>query len=352
MIIPAVQSVRGIFAVLIFLSHYEMSGGPVFGMGGDLGVALFFILSGYGLALGFSSRRSFSTPKFLLSRLIKIYPLHLTCLIAAIILFHCSDLPAIAANLLLLQSWVPDAEYYFSGNGVSWFLSSLLFCYAMFPLIHRALKGYFRATLSVYAIAVVLLATCYLPALQRNLTSQEINYWSYIFPAARVLDFTLGMILYELSVRADSAIRRLAKLNEAYQWIIEPAVVALLAVGIITARYIPQCYVSALWWWLPEGALIFMLFNFPQWQGPVSRLLRTKALVWFGNQSFCFYMLHSMLISVTGRLINKFDLDVQPAGKFLLTFIVIVAASVMCEKIIVTPAKKALFRTGKASEPR
>ena len=47
-------------------------------------------------------------------------------------------------NVLLLQSWIPDDNYYFSYNAVSWFLSCLL-CDAVLPLRKTGSLGYAAA---------------------------------------------------------------------------------------------------------------------------------------------------------------------------------------------------------------
>lgn len=44
-------------------------------------------------------------------------------------------------NILLLNSFIPKGEYYFSYNAVSWFLCDILFFYFCFPFLARMLKG-------------------------------------------------------------------------------------------------------------------------------------------------------------------------------------------------------------------
>ncbi|MBQ7870061.1 MAG: hypothetical protein IJ355_07030 [Prevotella sp.] len=45
--IETLQSLRFIFFVMIFMSHFGYDGRPTFDAGGDCGVSFFFILSGF-----------------------------------------------------------------------------------------------------------------------------------------------------------------------------------------------------------------------------------------------------------------------------------------------------------------
>ena len=134
--IETLQSLRFIFVLMIFMSHFTYRGICAFDAGGDCGVSFFFILSGFVLSLGYGSRireGTFCYGRFMLRRLRKIYPLHLLCLLFFLVVSRSDFDLTVLLNELLLQSWVPDPNYYFSCNSVSWFLSSLLFCYLVFP---------------------------------------------------------------------------------------------------------------------------------------------------------------------------------------------------------------------------
>ena len=83
------------------------------------------------------------------NKLKKFWPLHILCLIAIIILnyrtyilgFTIQQVPTLLANFFLLQAWSPDVGgVAFSYNGLSWFLSALIFCYLISPLLITAIK--------------------------------------------------------------------------------------------------------------------------------------------------------------------------------------------------------------------
>src|SRR5216684_7861879 len=87
----------------------------------DIGVSLFFVLSGF---IMFYSYPEIGTrqgvARFMIARIARIWPLHfVTWLLVLIFLPYPwgpagTSLSAAALNLLLLQSWVPLPNYFFS----------------------------------------------------------------------------------------------------------------------------------------------------------------------------------------------------------------------------------------------
>lgn len=133
--IESLQSLRIIFVAMVFMSHFALNTTP-FDYGGDCGVAFFFMLSGFVLSHAHGGQvadGSYAAGRFLKKRLFKFYPLHLPCLLFTIAIHAGRLTPAdyvrLLPNFFLIQSWFPQSDIYFSGNGVSWFLSDLLFMY-------------------------------------------------------------------------------------------------------------------------------------------------------------------------------------------------------------------------------
>ena len=118
-----------------------------FDAGGDCGVAFFLMLSGFVLSLRYGGKLregSFHYGRFLKRRFLKLYPLHLLCLVFFLAVARPRLDLSVLLNALLLQSWVPRPDYYFSCNSVSWFLSSLFFCYLLFPFAYRHVRLLYR----------------------------------------------------------------------------------------------------------------------------------------------------------------------------------------------------------------
>lgn len=304
--IETLQSLRFIFFVMIFMSHFGYDGRPTFDAGGDCGVSFFFILSGFVMTLAYGEKAAsegFRYRHFIARRVAKLYPLHLLCLLAFVVIniksMDAEALMRLLPNLLLIQSWLPTADYYFSGNAVSWFLSDILLCYAVFPFVCRAIR---RMTPTVLAFTWAAVLMTY-SLLLCNVTDAMTNSIVYIFPPVRTVDFALGMTLWRMAEwtkrhRPGILESRLA-INAA-----ELAVFAALAATLAAHPYINlQIRTACLFW--PVCAAVILLFVCERQGGVVAWLLRRKALIWLGNITFPMFMVHQMAINVTLRTSSR-----------------------------------------------
>ncbi|MDE6513485.1 MAG: acyltransferase [Muribaculaceae bacterium] len=338
--INSLQSLRGIFAVFIFLHHVE-----VFAAGGDSGVSFFLVLSGFVMTHGYRHRilsGEITWRSYMRKRLLRIYPLHLIGFLAAIMLTNCwlgRYTPAVwSANLLLLQSWVPQKTVYFSCNAPSWCLSDLMFCYALFPLLIRLTRKLTASKLAALSAAMLAAYFAIIHLLPAHLLTPII----YINPLMRSLDFMLGMALYaavsSISLPEKRISRRLAAL-------IEPAAVALYALAIVGYSAVPERYGLASYWWLPSSLLILVFALGSRSGGPVTSILNSRPLLWFGNLSFVFYMMHQPVIKGTLRLLTLCGHEVNPAQSPLFicaTFTLSLLLSVAVNSKIEPPLRRLL----------
>lgn len=132
-------TLRFIFFVFIFVHHcYENVEVPLLRQP-TLAVSAFIILSGFlnGYIYIKKDYKIKEFLKFTYNRIKKLYPLHIILLLISIPLSGVFNLSGgsdflefgkrIFCNTLLIQSWVNDPAYYFSFNGVAWFLSAYMF---------------------------------------------------------------------------------------------------------------------------------------------------------------------------------------------------------------------------------
>lgn len=183
---------RVAFMLLIFLEHYPVTPLRV----GGKAVCFFFVLSGFVLSYGYGKRLATMPYKdFLVARMVKLYPLHWALLPIGVWIgrdFFYETCYYLPANILLLQSWIPNRDSYFSGNGISWFLSTTLFLYVIFPFIWKLCSRMaIRWNLLLYATLIAV--RCCFESLVHG--DAKIDYL-YISPVTRWMDFTVGVITF------------------------------------------------------------------------------------------------------------------------------------------------------------
>jgi peptidoglycan/LPS O-acetylase OafA/YrhL len=208
-------SLRFLFALMVFVSHLDFLKRSNYDwlrttyqnilVEGYIGVSFFFILSGFILTHVYRSQIDGSrkeNKKFFIARFARIYPLHFaTFLIAVPLMFWGQEIDLRGcliglSNATLTQSYVPIKELYFSFNGPSWSVSCEVFFYLCFPF----LLGFFNkiGKLKYYLTAVSALAILILPHFIAIQWQHGLFYINQIF---RVVDFILGMVLYDLYVQ-------------------------------------------------------------------------------------------------------------------------------------------------------
>lgn len=191
----SIEYLRCFLMLLIFLEHYPNSPIKI----GGFAVCFFFVLSGFILSYGYYDRiisDAITYKKFILGRFLKIFILHWILLPIGFYLNRVTWAYSgkyILANFLLLQSWIPDYNSYYSGNGVSWFLSTLLFCYIIFPFLIKE-YSFFSLKESICVCIWLLFIRVFL----ENIIPDEYRVdWLYISPFVRWIDFSMGILFYK-----------------------------------------------------------------------------------------------------------------------------------------------------------
>lgn len=228
----------------------------MFPAGGDVGVVFFLMLSGFVMTYGYGARvleEGFNRQRYLKRRVARVWPLHLVCLLAALTLLpvtlNADTVAALGLNIVLLQSWVPLRDFFFSGNSVSWCLCDLMFFYILFPwlrrLFHR-LKGRLIAVLTAAAAALYVAVAVIVPADFRLGVV-------YVNPLMRLPDFLIGMGLCMLLLYHR---QRLPRMSESAATAAQAGVWLLLGLFIALWPFVQPTVQYASLWWIPCGALL------------------------------------------------------------------------------------------------
>ena len=335
----SLQSLRFVFAVVIFLHHLG-----VLEAGGSCGVSFFLVLSGFVMAKGYGGKvfaSGFSFRHYMEKRLVRLYPLHLVCLLLAMVVhgvLYQADVWGLwlLPNLALLQAWIPSASVYFSGNAVSWCLSDLLFCYAVFPFVWRRMSavspfsGYVGWWVCGFLVLYVV-ALCLVPEMCGNA-------FFYIFPLSRLWDFLLGMWCFRFYEEA-MARGWLSRVRHAV--VFEMLGLGLTVLACVLYSRVPANAGYALLFYVP-AALTVLAFAFSGTAGSVlSRMLSAPLCCRLGEVSFTFYMVHQLCILAGEACAGSWSVADSLWVRGPLYFVVSLCAAFLLQAVVEKPVARA-----------
>ena len=335
-------SLRGFAALYVFIFHLERA--KVFRPHwpitlGYTGVVFFFVLSGFVLTWSHVPGRK--RRDFYLRRLSKIWPMHLVTTAAAYMLPVNQAAKSVLGAILtttLTQAWMlKNGMYTYPGNAPSWTLSCELFFYLCFPLLIVAMLrlsermrwlmagGWFAIT-----GAFTYLATHY------SVDGQNL---AYHFPLTRSSEFVLG-IAAALAMRGG---RRIA---------LDPIVAfGLVIIAMAMGRHQPSPEVNVL---LTVPFLLFIstvaASEISDSRGGGHRVLRWlqwRPLVYCGEVSFAFYLVHALVID---NLVGPWHLT-GVKGIAVLTVICVIL-SITLHHLVEKPAMKWLVERFSSRRPQ
>lgn len=338
--IQSLQSLRGIFAILIFLHHYIMNGQPAFVAGGDVGVCFFIILSGFVLSASYYDKvlsPNFAIRPFIKKRISRLYPLHFVGFIIALLLYVDNDIPIkpALANLLLVHAWIPSDNYYFTFNSVSWSLSVLLFCYLAFPGIVKIIE---KPSLKALILLCAVLLSIY-GLVIATLPENYILPIGYISPIMRIVDFGIGVLLYKAyaSVKSNNG---LPIWSTTRATIMQLTAIVAIAGALALYGQIPLRLAIDSYWWIPCSILILVFSITDSNNTIISRLLHHRILLWFGAISFDFYILHQLIIRGWSKFAISYNLQDGTLTIMTLLFLAAVALAFIANSALKFPLKK------------
>lgn len=326
--INSLQSLRFIFALLIFLHHFIT---PRISILGTFPVEFFFVLSGFVMSVRYTPSildNNYNYREYFQRRLTKTFPVHWFALFLAILvklaimnIHNYKDfLFTLLPNLALLQSWIPIKNYYFSFNSPSWFLSDILFIYAIFPLLLKSFNKWKYlpvAILIVYAIGVYICPIT------------KIHAFIYINPLSRTVDFMLGMLLYHFIsekhiIKTTSQIQNLSSFKKS---IIEIFVVFMAIVFMVTNKYTDARLGKTIMLSIPVIILIYTFVIMDQRGGIVSYILNKPFFIKLGEISMPLFMFHVPIIWVYKYIMKQQEWSTNSTIGFVCCFSVTILIS-------------------------
>lgn len=306
-----IQFLRFIMFLFVCFFHTGMWGAFRYpdSNGAVSAVSFFFMLSG--TLCGFYARdkqcefsvKNITADVFRRGR--KLYGLYFITTIFAI---FWSDLPAmilsgrfsevkqslfqLGCHLLMIQSWFPQG--YFSYNGISWYLSSLMFLYLLNLPLTALLKKIDsmpkRKWISIGGMVICFgLTTIY----SYFSYTENAVFWHYIFPPARIGQYIFGAFLgYYIRSVKDRVYDGRMKL-----FFFTVTEIGALLFWLVSLYLCPMdsWHLRLVDWFLPNMLLLGIFFI---GKGGVSRLFRMKGFVKLGNVSADCYLIHLIVYNL------------------------------------------------------
>lgn len=305
--LPEIDVLRGLAAMGVFTFHVSVIAGfpkrtlPPIGFFGQTwsnvpsifsfgatGVSLFFVISGFCLALKRLRRAadSIAPGKYARDRFARIYPAYFVAVAFSLLIAELRDMDwsvgEVVTYLVFLQGFTQ--KWHFSLNGALWSMATEVQFYAMFPLLFaafarlRLISFLGPITLAVMGFRV---GCTLLPS--ADVVVGGINTATFLMNtlAGRLLDFALGICLAGAWLAHRETVTRLSRV------FLSPA----LVLGVVARSMGPT--------WLADPALGLMCAVLVGYV--VTREFRIDGhaiLAAFGRSSYSFFLLHFPILAL------------------------------------------------------
>lgn len=341
---------KGIGACIIaFIWHYwhfpMSNGAPMYKLfamlytRGEYAVELFFMLSGFGIMMGYGRKivnHEIRFDHYFFKRLNKIYPLFfLTLLIVTMLelvyiskmgetfVYSNFDIFHFLLNLFCIQDGILGTEWSF--NSPSWCISISIFCYIIFYYI--AYKSGNRKNVYYRILVPALLGTYIL--------SGGINYPTIMnsLIARGLICFSVGVVLYGIYEK-----------RTLFNSCLMGYILLGIAAGIVFSWYfVGEAILGNVQWVFILGVWpeVILAALFIPW---LNRLLQWKPFLLLGSLSLDIYLIH-FPIQCGIRILDiscNLQLDYSSKIIWLLYALSVIVASLLYEKILNKPYRTLL----------
>jgi peptidoglycan/LPS O-acetylase OafA/YrhL len=300
-------------------------------------VTYFFMVSGFVLAHQYP--RIDNPPqyfRYLGARFARIVPACVVALIVVCVLSpapvfdHDKLIPSFLANLFLLQSWIPDRNYFHCFNGPAWTLSIDAFLYLLLPaaLLFAKRKWLFLTSSVAISFFAALVAFAWF--------RDDVHWAREVFPIARICDFSAGIVAYTL-------IRQRRHLGVGYSLLLDSGVIILSVIliaffaNVLSAPPTAAPKTNAFGFGVsflmarlvPSFVFFSLLYTTSNSSGILSRILSWKPLVSLGALSCSLYLIHFPIIVYYRNVVGSFHTCTSPILYVTLWALILAAAAVL-----------------------
>ena len=316
---------------------------------GYVAVSFFFILSGFILIYTYAGK-SLDLGRFWRARLARLYPVYLVSLALTAPFFFYGVLKmhipylwyfqgrlasTVVLVLTMLQAWVPMAAL--GWNGPAWAVSVEIFFYVLFPLLLARFERISNQRLAAIALAgwMVAVATAigYVVLRPDHVvanSSTDFLFWLSalkFFPLMRLPEFVVGLACGYWFVRGGH------NPELATPLVLGGTAVALIITAL--SPLIPYPVMHTALYAPAFAAIICGLALRPEW----ASFLEWRWLVLLGESSYCFYLLHVLIIGMF-LFPNPEHITVPSLGRWFCGAVTATVVAVLAFRYVEEPARK------------
>ena len=341
--ISSLDGLKAVMMLMIFCWHTPPNpASPIGEPAADLGARaceVLFVASGflvgcrhYDRLIPAGLRQSWD---YVSGKIAKVWPVHfIAFLVISVYLagsdphdfFRSSTAWKAVVNLCLMQAWSADP---FSFNSVAWFISALMFCWFMSPLLMPVLKRPLSVTAAAFAGCAVLRIAIEL-ACEDGAAVFSVDF--HVSPVIRCMEFFMGMLMAPAYISLKRALESKAggsASRSASRMAVMTAAELLVSSGYIflmyrmEGRWIRGYFVMA---------ACVLVFTFALNAGALSGFLSLRIFALFAVIQMEFYLFHQVIIRVLGPALTVVSHSVFIQSVIL--FFITVAASALYDRLL------------------
>lgn len=306
--IPSLDGLRAVSFLLVFADHVGL-GRAVPVLAGDLGVTIFFFLSGFIITTlmrsEFEKNGSVNIGHFWLRRALRILPPFFLVVgaatLLALMLYPSGTVygPAVVAELLLYANYwgiygINDGA---PGTGVVWSLAVEEHFYLLFPLLYTAIQKCHmprqRQAFLLWSLCAAVLAWRCVLVIGLHATSTRVTL---------ATDTRMDSILFgcALAVWNNPAVDAPYRTPNIWKYLLLPVALATLAASVLFRDPVFR----ATWYFSVQGVALTCVFicavRYPLW-APF-RFLNWRPVAFIGVLSYSLYLVHDVLLRAARQL--------------------------------------------------
>lgn len=223
-----------------------------------------------------------------------------------------------------------DTIYVYFNNGGTWFISCLILCYLIYPLLQVTIKQIsFRLQLITVLLCVAILL--YSPIIVMKFNSKSI----YDNPFFRIVEFTIGVILASMKKIFDNNhfFRKYL-----YNWPILIMVNMLMIIGVSFAvKRNVELGNYMLYNWICLPSFIIMIIGLSGIEGEI---ISHSRLVLYGSEiGYCFFLSQLFSNHICKIIISKYEI-VNNISVIILSWLICIVIAIIFHELLEKPIKR------------